>query len=103
MEPSYQDLKAADIPDANPSPDVHVKVICGSAQGSAEEGLVSSPVRPLGGCWYFDVTLKAKGASTFMQLPAGWNAFVSSVILFRPSLPSDLISPLSGRLSINRY
>ena len=76
-EPSYQDLKADQIPSVHPSPDVHVKVICGTAEGSAEEGFVSSPVRPLGGCWFFDVNLKKKGAKFWQAIPPGWNAFVS--------------------------
>ncbi len=46
------------IPIAYPEgPDgpVSIKVISGKSHG------VESPVRPLGGCWYFHVSFKAKG------------------------------------------
>lgn len=76
-DPSYQELTADKIPSAHPSPNVLVKVICGTAQGSEEEGAVSSPVRPLGGCWFFDVQFSAKGEQFYQEIPKGWNAFVS--------------------------
>lgn len=55
VKPSYQELTATEISSVHPSPNVLVKVICGKAEGNAGEGMVESPVRPLGGCWFFDV------------------------------------------------
>ncbi|ORY77266.1 RmlC-like cupin domain-containing protein [Leucosporidium creatinivorum] len=74
-EASYQELKASEIPSAHPSPDVLVKVICGTAQGNEQEGMVSSPVRPLGGCWFFDVKFAKAGERFWQEIPKGWNAF----------------------------
>jgi quercetin 2,3-dioxygenase len=88
-EASYQELKASEIPSAHPSPNVLVKVICGTAEGSEEEGEVKSPVRPLGGCWFFDVQFGAKGEKFWQAIPKGWNAFV------RPSLSLSAL-PLSS-------
>jgi redox-sensitive bicupin YhaK (pirin superfamily) len=53
--PSYQELDPENIPSAFPmGPDgpIEIKVISGSTHG------VESPVRPLGGCWYFHVIFK---------------------------------------------
>lgn len=33
-------------------------------------------VRPVGGCWYLDFKLKAKGARVFQPLPKGWTSFI---------------------------
>jgi redox-sensitive bicupin YhaK (pirin superfamily) len=63
-EPSYQELDPNQIPSAFPNgPDgpVEIKVISGSVFG------VQSPVRPLGGCWYFHVKFKA-ASSVFVDL-----------------------------------
>ncbi len=54
----------------HPSEDVEIVVISGESHG--EKG----PVRPLGGCWYFDFKLKKKGARVFQPLPEGWTAFI---------------------------
>ncbi|KAL4067579.1 RmlC-like cupin domain-containing protein [Scleroderma citrinum] len=73
VEPSYQELGPEGIPTAYPTgPDgqVTVKVISGKSHG------VESPVRPLGGCWFFHVTMKKSGASMFQEIPEGWTAFV---------------------------
>jgi len=73
VEPSYQELGAGQIPSAYPlGPDggVQVKVISGKSHG------VESPVRPLGGCWYFHMIFKNKGASIFQDIPAGWTSFI---------------------------
>lgn len=76
VEPSYQELKADQIPTASISEFVSMKVICGKAE--TEDGkVVESPVRSLGGCWFFDVTISKKGESVFQAIPAGWNSFVS--------------------------
>ncbi|KDN43957.1 hypothetical protein K437DRAFT_278698 [Tilletiaria anomala UBC 951] len=81
-EPTYQELKATQIPTAKPrSAEIvdpeeegsgwEVKVIAGKSHG------VESPVRsPANGeCWYFDVKL-APGGKIFQPLPTGWNAFL---------------------------
>ena len=71
VEPSYQELDASGIPTAYPDgPDGHVriKVISGKSFG------VESPVRPLGGCWYFHIIFDKK-SKVFHDLPAGWTSF----------------------------
>jgi len=72
VEPSYQELGPEGIPSAYPKgPDggVQVKVISGKVFG------VESPVRPLGGCWYFHFIFSKK-ESVFVDIPAGWTAFI---------------------------
>lgn len=76
VEASYQELTAAEIPAAHPSEGVTIKVVCGETDGSESEGVVISPVRPLGGCWFLDVQLKNKGDEVFQRIPKGWNTFV---------------------------
>lgn len=78
-EPSYQELSASEIPSAHPSSSVTIKVICGEADGSESEGVIKSPVRSLGGCWFLDVQLGKKGDEVFQRIPAGWNAFTYQV------------------------
>lgn len=75
VEPSYQDKRASEVPSANPNSHVAIKVVCGEADGNDSQGLVKSPVRPLGGCWFLDIQLSAKNASVFQRIPKGWNAF----------------------------
>lgn len=70
VDPSYQELGPAEIPIAQPETGVRVKVISGTSHG------VTSPVRPLGGCWYFHVMLDTKGKKIFQDLPAGWTTFL---------------------------
>ncbi|KAF8350747.1 RmlC-like cupin domain-containing protein [Amanita rubescens] len=72
VEPSYQELGPEQIPTTYPQGQdgpVKIKVISGKSHG------VESPVRPLGGCWYFHVTFKDK-ASIFQEIPSGWTAFI---------------------------
>ncbi|PFH54398.1 hypothetical protein AMATHDRAFT_72885 [Amanita thiersii Skay4041] len=72
QDPSYQELGPEQIPTAYPEgPDgpVKVKVISGKSHG------IESPVRPLGGCWYFHVIFKEKG-TIFQDLPSGWTSFI---------------------------
>ncbi|GAA5888490.1 hypothetical protein JCM5296_000649 [Sporobolomyces johnsonii] len=91
VDPSYQELKASEIPSAHPTPNVLIKVICGEADGSASEGVVSSPVRPLGGCWFADVIFDKKGDKVFHRVPKGWNAFIYTLegeVLIGPSTPT---------------
>ncbi|GAA6015497.1 hypothetical protein JCM11491_004372 [Sporobolomyces phaffii] len=76
VDPTYQELKSSEIPSAHPAPHTLVKVICGESDGSAEEGVVSSPVRPLGGCWFTDYHMSKKGEQVFQRIPTGWNAFI---------------------------
>ena len=71
VDPSYQELDASGIPIAYPEgPDgpVKIKVISGKSFG------VESPVRPLGGCWYFHIIFDKK-SKIFHDLPAGWTSF----------------------------
>lgn len=71
VDPSYQELNASGIPTAYPEgPDgpVKIKVISGKSFG------VESPVRPLGGCWYFHVIFDKK-SKIFNELPVGWTSF----------------------------
>ncbi|KAI0046121.1 pirin domain-containing protein [Auriscalpium vulgare] len=71
VEPTYQELDPENIPSAYPEgPEgPQIKVISGKSHG------VESPVRPLGGCWYFHCIFKKKG-SIQQLLPAGWTAFI---------------------------
>lgn len=72
VDPSYQELNPDEIPSAYPEgPDggLQVKVISGKSHG------VESPVRPLGGCWFFHVIFKKDG-TMFQELPAGWTSFL---------------------------
>ncbi|KAI3610612.1 pirin domain-containing protein [Moniliophthora roreri] len=62
VDPSYQELSAEQIPTAYPEGEdgaVKVRVVSGKSFG------VESPVRPLGGCWYFHVIFNQK--TTFFQ------------------------------------
>ncbi|KAF7293838.1 hypothetical protein HMN09_01179700 [Mycena chlorophos] len=70
VEPSYQELGPAEIPTATPKDGVRVKVISGKSHG------VESPVRPLGGCWYFHYIWDKEGVEAFQELPQGWTAFI---------------------------
>ncbi|SDA01407.1 BZ3500_MvSof-1268-A1-R1_Chr10-1g02635 [Microbotryum saponariae] len=74
-EASYQELKSSEIPSTHPTSNTTIKVISGTALGNESEGSVTSPIKPPGGCWIFDVTFKAKGEQVFQAIPAGWNAF----------------------------
>ncbi|KDR81564.1 hypothetical protein GALMADRAFT_239588 [Galerina marginata CBS 339.88] len=73
-EPSYQELSPEEIPVAYPegvNGPVKIKIISGKSHG------VESPVRPLGGCWFFHISLNKEG-SMFQALPSGWTAFLYS-------------------------
>ncbi|KAJ7722903.1 RmlC-like cupin domain-containing protein [Mycena maculata] len=90
VEPSYQELGPAGIPTAYPQgPDGHVrvKIISGVSHG------VASPVRPLGGCWYFHYIFSESGVSAFQDLPSGWTAFIyilkGSLIVGSDSIPHE--------------
>ncbi|KAF8628475.1 hypothetical protein AX15_003986 [Amanita polypyramis BW_CC] len=72
VEPSYQELGPEQIPTAYPQgPDgpVKIRVISGKSHG------IESPVRPLGGCWYFHVIFQDI-VSVFQDIPSGWTAFI---------------------------
>ncbi|KAG7092415.1 hypothetical protein E1B28_008771 [Marasmius oreades] len=72
VEPAYQELGAKDIPSAYPGGvdgPIEVKVISGKSFG------VESPVRPLGGCWYFHFKFRSDGA-IFQEIPVGWTSFI---------------------------
>lgn len=72
QEPSYHELGPEQIPTAFPEgPDgpLKVKIISGQSHG------VTSPVNPVGGCWYFHFIFNKK-SSFFQDLPKGWTAFL---------------------------
>ncbi|KAI0316685.1 RmlC-like cupin domain-containing protein, partial [Amylostereum chailletii] len=71
VEPSYQELEPENIPSAFPEgPDgPEIRVISGKSHGQ------ESPVRPLGGCWYFHLKFKSKG-TVFQAIPPGWTSFI---------------------------
>ncbi|OJT15749.1 Pirin [Trametes pubescens] len=72
VEPSYQELGPTQIPEAYPQGkdgSVKIRVISGKSHG------VESPVRPLGGCWYFHVIFNKPG-TIFQEIPAGWTTFL---------------------------
>jgi len=72
VEPSYQELGPTEIPIAyplGPEGPVKIKVISGKSFGT------ESPVRPLGGCWYFHVIFNSTG-TIFQDIPAGWTSFI---------------------------
>ncbi|OBZ75233.1 hypothetical protein A0H81_04422 [Grifola frondosa] len=89
VEPSYQELGPSEIATAYPEGidgPVEVKVISGKSHG------VESPVRPLGGCWYFHVIFK-KRATIFQDIPTGWTSFMytlkGSVRIGPESIPHE--------------
>ncbi|KAJ7258750.1 RmlC-like cupin domain-containing protein [Mycena haematopus] len=102
VEPSYQELTASGIPTAYPEgPDgpVLVKVISGSSHG------VDSPVRPLGGCWYFHYIFTRDQVSVFQDLPSGWTAFIyvlkGSLIVGRESILQEQFHTLVLSANVN--
>jgi len=89
VDPSYQELGPSEIPTAypnGPEGSVKIKVISGKSHG------VESPVRPLGGCWYFHVMFQREG-TIFQEIPPGWTAFLyvwkGSVRVGSESIPYD--------------
>lgn len=69
-EPRYRDLRAAEIPHANPNSLVNVKVISGTSHGvESLRELAYTPV------WFLDITIKP-GGQVRQELPKGWNAFM---------------------------
>jgi len=87
VHPTYQELGPEQIPAANPEPGIKVKVISGKSHG------VESPVRPLGGCWYFHITFEHKGATIFQDIPSGWTSFIyilrGSVLVGNDTMPNE--------------
>ncbi|KAH9817690.1 RmlC-like cupin domain-containing protein [Melampsora americana] len=69
VPPQYQELKDNQIPKVELDNGVIVKVISGSSHG------IDSPVRHLGGCWYFDIRLPHPSSRVFQAIPSGWNTF----------------------------
>ncbi|KAJ3515804.1 hypothetical protein NLJ89_g1523 [Agrocybe chaxingu] len=72
VDPSYQELGPDQIPVAYPAGHdgpVEVRVLSGKSHG------VESPVRPLGGCWFFHITF-SKDGEMFQHIPAGWTSFL---------------------------
>ncbi|KAG0147726.1 hypothetical protein CROQUDRAFT_655717 [Cronartium quercuum f. sp. fusiforme G11] len=70
VPPQYQELRDEHIPRVELESGVQVKVISGISHG------VESPVKHLGGCWYFDILLPRPPSRVFQAIPKGWNAFV---------------------------
>jgi redox-sensitive bicupin YhaK (pirin superfamily) len=58
------------IDTVRPKDGVEITVISGESHG------VTGFVRPVGGCWYFDIKLQKPGASVFQPIPEGWTAFL---------------------------
>ncbi|KAK7467090.1 RNA pol II transcription cofactor [Stygiomarasmius scandens] len=94
VEPSYQELGPEQIPVAFPEgPDgsVKIRVISGKSHG------VESPVRPLGGCWYFHVIFSKK-STIFQHLPVGWTSFIyiwkGSITIGDSTMPIDAFNTI---------
>ncbi|KAI0818559.1 pirin domain-containing protein [Irpex lacteus] len=94
VEPSYQELDPEGVPEAFPygkDGGVKIRVISGISYG------VESPVRPLGGCWYFHAVFSKKN-TIFQEIPAGWTAFIyilkGSVIVGEDTLPHETFNTL---------
>jgi len=94
VEPSYQELGPQEIPVAypeGPEGPVSIKVISGKSYG------VESPVRPLGGCWYFHIIFKEK-ATIFQDIPTNWTVFAylwkGSLLVGNDTLPHDAFHTL---------
>ncbi|RDB21317.1 Pirin-like protein 2 [Hypsizygus marmoreus] len=86
VEPSYQELGPDRIPTAFPDgPDgaVKVKVISGISHG------VESPVRPLGGCWYFHIIFEST-ATIFQDIPPSWTSF-AYILKGKVSIGSEVL------------
>ncbi|KAJ3852317.1 RmlC-like cupin domain-containing protein [Lentinula lateritia] len=90
VDPMYQELGPNEIPSAypeGPEGPVKIKVISGKSHG------VESPVRHLGGCWYFHLSFSKKGITVFQDIPAGWTAFIyiwkGSVIVGNDTIPDE--------------
>jgi len=91
-DPSYQELSPDQIPVAHPGGvdgPVDVKVISGKSHG------IESPVRPLGGCWFFHIIFKKEG-TMFQDLPSGWTSFLytlkGSLIVGTETAPVDVFN-----------
>jgi len=72
IDPAYYELGPKEIPSAYPEGEagpVKIKIISGKSYG------VESPVKAVGGCWYFHVIFNAKGA-IFQEIPKGWTSFL---------------------------
>lgn len=81
-EPRYRDLLAKEIPVANPSDKVEVKVISGKSYGiDSVKDLAYTPV------WYLDFNVKP-GGSIEQEIPDGFNTF---------------LYVLEGRLKVNDH
>lgn len=76
----------------HPSDGVAIKVISGESHG--ESGFV----RPVGGCWFFDVKLSKPGATVFQPLPEGWTGFAYGE--YSLSLPLTLSLSLYLRVQL---
>jgi len=77
QDPSYHELGPDKIPTAYPAgPDgpLKIKIISGQSHG------VTSPVNPVGGCWYFHFIFKNK--STFFQDIRKHQIFLSDLFYF---------------------
>lgn len=70
VPPQYQELRDDQIPRIKTEDGSEIKLISGISHS------IESPVRHLGGCWYFDIRLPRPSSRVFQAIPKGWNAFV---------------------------
>ncbi|EKM82723.1 hypothetical protein AGABI1DRAFT_82463 [Agaricus bisporus var. burnettii JB137-S8] len=94
VDPSYQELNASQIPVAYPlgrDGPVQIRVVSGKSHE------VESPVRPLGGCWFFHVIFKGKG-TIFQDIPANWTSFMyiwkGAIVVGEDDLPNPTFHTL---------
>jgi quercetin 2,3-dioxygenase len=75
IAPWYRDIQSAEIPELQPAPGVHVRVIAGASHGvggALQRPADAFPTDPL----YLDIHFAAEGGSFSQPLPAAHNAFV---------------------------
>ncbi|ORX34682.1 RmlC-like cupin domain-containing protein [Kockovaella imperatae] len=100
IEPSYQEKKAADIPTVKRD-GYEISIISGESHD------VKGFVRPVGGCWYFDVKLSKPGVKIHQPLPKGWTAFSGQLQIGDEPFPYDpynllVLSPDESGVTLTR-
>jgi len=69
VAPTYQELAADQVPEAEDGKGVSVRVVAGTSMG------ISSPVRTITPTYYLDFRIKP-GGEHIQEIPEGWTAFV---------------------------